>query len=230
MTIDRLPVARPRTSEEIGRLPPRPEIVASARARGVRDVVHFTTLTGALGILAAGAVMSRRRLPQNRYLEHVYRPNAEFRKDIAWLDYVNLSISRINDWMFESSERWHAAEANPWVVLSYDPEILGHPGVVFATTNNIYPACRRAEGVAGFERLFANEVRGRYDERHDRRKKRPEWTTDRQAEVLYPGELSCDHLQRIDVQVEETIDTVHGIKGGLNLDDFPVCYAPEVFE
>ena len=116
------------------------------------------------------------------------------------------------------------------LVLSFDPEILGHPGVVFATTNNIYPACKRAEGLAGFKRLFADQVHGRYDELHDRTNKRPEWPTDRQAEVLYPGELSCDHLQRIDVQVEATIDKVEGIKGGLNLDDVPVLYAPEVFE
>ena len=230
MTSDVLPDARPRTSEEFGHLPPRPEIVVSARELGVRDVLHFTTLTGALGILAAGAVKSRKRLPHDRYLEHVYRPNAAFRKDIAWLDYANLSISRINNWMFERSERWHATEGNPWVVLSFDPEILGHPGVVFATTNNIYPECRRAEGLVGFERLFADEVRGRYDETHDRSNKKPDWPTDRQAEVLYPGELSCKHLQRIDVQVEKTIDTVHGIKGGLNLDEVPVRYAPEVFE
>ena len=187
-------------------------------------------MTGVIGILAAGAVKSRKRLPHDRYLEHVYRPNAALRKDIEWLDYVNLSLTRINDWMFEHSERWHAAENNPWVVLSFDPEILGHPGVVFPTTNNFYSACRRAEGLAGFKRLFADQVRGRPGALHDRRNKRPDWPTDRQAEVLYPGELSCDHLQRIDVQIEATIDKVHGIQGGLNLDEVPVCYAPEVFE
>ena len=224
------PAAYPRTPEEVSHLPSRPEVTIAAKQRGVREVLHFTTVRGAIGVLASGALKSRERLEHDDYLEHVYKPNAPIRKDPAWLDYVSLSISRINDWMFESSERWHAAEDNPWVVLSFDPEILGHPGVVFATTNNIYPACKRAEGLAGFKRLFADQVHGRYDELHDRTNKRPEWPTDRQAEVLYPGELSCDHLQRIDVQVEATIDKVEGIKGGLNLDDVPVLYAPEVFE
>ena len=221
--------ARPRTSDEVARLPRCPEVVAAAEGRGISDVVHFTTTSGAVGVLAARAVKSRARLPADQYLEHVYRPNAEFRKDQAWLDYVNLSISRINDWMFDASTKWHAADDNPWVVLSFAPEILGHAGVIFTTTNNIYPACRRTEGLAGFSRLFADSVRGRYDELHNRRGKEPAWPTDRQAEVLYPGELSCNYLQRIDVQKEETEDSIHGMLGGLGL-SVPVRHAPEVFE
>ena len=128
----------------------------------------------------------------------------------------------------ENSERWHVAEDNPWVVLSFDPVILGHRGVVFATTNNIYPACRRAEGRDGFERLFADSVRGRYDQRHDRSGKQADWPTDRQAEVLYPGQVSCKYLQRVDVQWDETVDKIYGILAVLNL-DVPVYHAPEVF-
>ena len=75
--------------------------------RGVAQVVHFTTVSGLTGVLAAKAVKSRARLPTDKYLEHVYQPNSAIRKDRAWLDYVNLSISRINDWMFDSSTSWH---------------------------------------------------------------------------------------------------------------------------
>ena len=221
--------AHPRTSDDVARLPQCPEVVAVAEERGIRDVVHFTTTMGAIGALAAHAIKSRARLPADKYLEHVYRPNSEFRKDQAWLDYVNLSISRINDWMFDTSTKWHAADGNPWVVLSFVPQILGHAGVVFTTTNNIYPACLRAEGLAGFSRLFADSVRGRYGVLHDRIGKEPAWPTDRQAEVLYPGELSCTCLQRIDVQQEETEDLIHGMLGGLGL-SVSVRHAPEVFE
>ncbi len=221
--------AHPRTSEEISRLPDCPETLDEAQRIGVEDVVHFTTTKGAVGILAARAVKSRARLPQDQYLEHVYRPNADFRKDTEWLDYVNLSIQRINDWMFDTSTGWHATEDVSWVVLSFAPQILAHRGVVFTTTNNIYPACRRAEGLAGFSRMFADVVRGRYGSLHNRADKQSAWPTDRQAEVLYPGELSCDHLQRIDVQLEETVDTIHGALGGLNL-NLPVRHAPEVFQ
>lgn len=101
------PEARPRTPDELVDLLPRPEIVRAAEARGISDVVHFTTVSGAVGVLASRAVMSRKRLPEEEYLEHVYRPNSAIRKDQAWLDYVNLSITRINDWMFGTSVRWH---------------------------------------------------------------------------------------------------------------------------
>ena len=220
--------ARPRTLEAIEGLPDNPDVIAAARERGITQVVHFTTVKGAVGVLASGSLMSRSRLPEESYLEYVYRPNAQMRKDAAWLDYVNLSIERVNDWMFSTSTRWHAAEGNPWVVLSFDPVILGDPGVVFTTTNNIYPSCKRAEGLAGFSRMFDDVVLGRYNQRHERIAKELAWTTDRQAEILYPFALSCQHLQRIDVQVDETGDT---IKAALEIlgRNVPVCYAPEVF-
>ena len=223
--------ARPRTPEEIGSLPACPEVAEEAKLRRISQIVHFTTLSGALGVLASNAVKSRTRLPQDKYLQYVYKPNSEIRKDSAWLDYVNLSVERINDWMFGSSEYWHTGEDNPWVVLSFRPEILAHPGVVFTTTNNIYPACRRGEGLLGFNQLFADVVLGRYGERHERTDKLPPWPTDRQAEVLYPVELSCDYLQRINVQLEESIDSIHGILAGLGKDtEVPICFAPEVFQ
>jgi len=224
-----LPIeARPKTEKELAMQAERPDVVQAASERGVTEIVHFTTVQGAVGVFAAGAVKSRKRLPKEQYLEHVYRPNARIRKDQAWLDYINLSIQRINDWMFDTSKRWHADKANSWIVLCFDVGILAHPGVVFATTNNIYPACRRAEGIEGFSRLYAPVVFGRYDEEHTRQDKDTSWPTDRQAEVLYPGELSCDHLRRVDVQCAETDDTIHGTLRGLGL-TVPVRHAPEVF-
>ncbi|HSH60418.1 MAG TPA: DarT ssDNA thymidine ADP-ribosyltransferase family protein [Acidimicrobiales bacterium] len=230
MVISHRTPAQPRSSAEIATLLPCPEVVEAARRRGITEIVHFTTIQGAVGILASRRVKSRQRLPSDRYLEHVYRPNAKTRsRDAAWLDYVNLSISRINDWMFDTSERWHIADGVSWVVLSFTIEILGHPGVVFTSTNNIYPACRRGEGLDGFSRLFDDVVLGRYSTRHTRHGLSDYFTTDRQAEVLYPGELSIDHLQRIDVQVEEALYDIEGALGGLGL-QVPVRHAPEVFE
>lgn len=221
--------ARPRTADEIKRLPECPAVAVAAKRRGISQVVHFTTVNGVVGILATNAVKSRARLNEDQYLEHIYRPNADIRKDVAWLDYVNLSIERINDWMFQTSQRWHPASSNPWVVLSFHPRMLAHPGVVFATTNNIYPACNRAEGLIGFCGLFVDTIYGRYNKKHDRTGKLAAWPTDRQAEVLYPGELSCDQLQRIDVQQEDSLETIHGALGALGK-TVQACHAPEVFE
>ncbi len=211
-------------------LPPCPDVVTAAMTRGITQIVHFTTIHGAVGILASGALKSRHRLPREQYLEHVYRPNAQNRsRDAAWLDYVSLSISRINDWMFGTSERWHIADGVSWVVLSFMPDILSHPGVVFATTNNIYPACCRAEGLAGFNQLFDDPVIGRNSFAHSRSRLPDHFTTDRQAEVLYPGEVDVRYLQRIDVQTEDALDNVHGVVGALD-HNVPVRHAPEVFK
>ena len=228
MALTNTPEARPKSPQEIEQLPNCTEIVEVAKDRGISDIVHFTTQRGVIGILATNALKSRARLEDDKYLEHVYHPNVPVRKDPEWEDYVSLSITRINDWMFDSSNRWHIRDNNPWVVLSFSPEVLGHKGVVFTTTNNIYPSCRRKEGLVGFERLFGEKVRGRFDNIHIRGAKLANHPTDRQAEVLYPGELSCEYLQRIDVQLETTEEAIHGILAGL-MCDVPVRHAPEVF-
>ena len=220
--------ARPKTAPEIAKLPSRPDVLDAAKERGITDVVHFTTTNDVIGILASGVVQSRARVREDKYVEQVYTPNAPFRKDVKWLDYVNLSIQRINNWMFVTSEYRRRNEEVFWVVLSFRPEILSHPGVVFTTTNNIYLRCKRSEGLDGFSQMFSDPVIGWYGRRHVRAGKLESWTTDRQAEVLYPGELSIEHLQRIDVQTEEGLDIVNGLKDVLSV-NVPIHHAPEVF-
>ena len=172
---------------------------AVARSRGIDEILHYTSHKGVLGILASGAVKSRQRLDTDDYLEHIFHATCAVRKDIREFDYVNLSISRINNALFEiASEVWERNRDLGWAVLSFEPAILDHPGVLFSTTNNMYPAKRHGTGVDGLEALFAPRVAGRYgsimvrgDDLPDNR------PTDPQAEVLYPGELSTGFLQRI---------------------------------
>lgn len=177
--------------------------------RGIEEVLHFTTNRGLTGSLAEGAVLSRQRLPESKYLEHVYRPNASVRKDQAWLDYVNLSISRINTDFFEQSSRWHADRDVWWCAFSFDPVILSHEGVYFASTNNIYTSCQRAPGPDGLEALFAERVERWHGNVVEREDGMPgNWTTCLQAEVLYPGALSTDHLLRVYVATGPHADIV----------------------
>ncbi|MCX4856653.1 DarT ssDNA thymidine ADP-ribosyltransferase family protein [Streptomyces canus] len=201
------------------------------RTRGIAEVLHFTTNNGLLGILGTASVQSRKRLPEERYVEHILKFNCATRKDRPWLDYVNLSISRINDWMFDSSERWHEVDKVWWAALSFAPSILTDPGVYFTTTNNIYPAVRRGTGPDGLGALFAPEVRGRYSERIVRGVSYPpNWTTDRQAEVLYPAQLSLTELQRIYVREEHHADDISGWFASFpKTTPVPVVCAPEVF-
>ena len=221
--------ARPRTETEISDLSDCPTIIDAAEKRGITQVVHFTTVRGAVGVLAAKALKSRARVAEDEYLERVYQPNANSRRDQVWLDYVNLSIERINEWMFQTSTRWHADENSSWVVLSFQPRILAHPGIVFTTTNNIYPSCERAEGLSGFNGMFAGTVHGYYGQERNREGKLDAWPTDRQAEVLYLGAVSCAHLQRIDVRLEQSLETIDGAMGVLDA-RVPIRHAPEVFE
>lgn len=166
--------------------------------RRIREIVHFTTNKGLTGILAKGAVLSRKRLPEDEYLEYVFTPNAETRKDEAWLDHVNLSISRINTEYFDHSTRWHPDTDVWWCALAFDPTILSDNDVFFATTNNIYSSCQREPGPAGLEALFAERI----ERWTGNVAKREDWMPDNlptchQAEVLYPGQVALDRLLRV---------------------------------
>ncbi|MEU1485022.1 DarT ssDNA thymidine ADP-ribosyltransferase family protein [Streptomyces sp. NPDC005752] len=199
--------------------------------RGISEVLHFTTNLGLLGILGTSAVLSRKRLPLEKYVEHIYTPNCSTRKDRVWLDYVNLSVSRINGSMFDASERWHEVDNVWWAALSFEADVLGDPGVYFTTTNNIYPSVRRATGTDGLNALFAEVVSGRYSQPMARFAGQPaHWTTDRQAEVLYPGRLSLAKLQCIYVREEHHADDISGWFASFpSTYAVPVTCVPEVF-
>ena len=194
--------AGPQTREQVQGAPLCPEVVDAATERGITSIVHFTTINGLLGILASGAVKNRQDLRVDELVQYVYEPNAVDRHlDRRWHSYVNLSVTAINLRMFDFSCRGHPDAE--WVILEFGPEILGDPGVVFCTTNNIYPAALRREGLGGFEQLFAPSVDGRYGRPTKRTDEPPDRTTDPQAEVLYPFELSLIHLHTITARTDD---------------------------
>ena len=187
--------------------------------RGITEMLHFTTNRGIVGTLASRALSSRYRLPADKYLEHILhvnaanRPESEafFDKSQNWLDYVNLSISEINVRYFGVSQRWHVNRDVWWGILSFDPVIATHEGVVFATTNNSYDRCLRAGGSHGLEALFAPVIE----------RKSPKWSVNRgrrgvalptceQAEVLYPGAVPATYLRRLYVREEDHHDLASG--------------------
>lgn len=205
--------------------------------RGINEVLHFTTNTGFVGMLAVGLLLPRARLPKEKYLEHIYRPNVSYRKDPAWLDYVSLSITRINTQFFGASSRWHFREDVWWCVVSVDSTILNHPGVTFTTTNNIYSGNARAQGGEGLEVMFAPET-ARWEgcvvlRPPDTSENEP---TCEQAEVLYPGGISTKYLQAVYVATELHADIVgaqldllfSADPGGLTVP--PIKIRPDVFE
>lgn len=178
--------------------------------RAIKQVVHFTTNRGLIGILDSGFLKSREILPEDSRLEFIIKNNSATRKDVEWLSFVNLSITKVNHEFFNYCSKWHHDIF--WCVLSFSPEILTHDGVVFTTTNNIYPSVQRGRGESGFESIFADTVYGKYNTRISRSKSQPlNLPTDIQAEVLYPTKVDISFLQKIIVSCDDHADDVSGI-------------------
>ncbi|EMG6474262.1 DUF4433 domain-containing protein [Klebsiella oxytoca] len=186
--------------------------------RNIQEILHFTTNRGLLGTLVSKQLLSRCRLSDDKLLQHILYPNAVIRpeeseffdKEQNWIDFVNLSISEINKRYFDVSNRWHKDRNIWWSILSFDPEILNHPNVFFATTNNSYEHCMRSSGQIGFESLFKPSIRRKGTWQANRSNRPIHLTTCEQAEVLYPRSVSTDWLRRIYVIDDETHDIVGG--------------------
>lgn len=191
-----------------------------ARARGITEVLHFTTSKGLVGILASRRLLSRDALAESEYLEDIrYYNSASRLRDAAWTRYVNLSVTRINGDMLGYSEKWHEVDGVWWAVLAFDVEILDHPEVLFSTTNNVYPVTKRNPDGDGFDALFAQDVPwGKFgDTRHRSSSMSPSLTTCPQAEVLYPDAIKLDYLRSIYVRDAVHAGLVQGLIAAVNI-------------
>lgn len=205
--------------------------------RGIQEILHFTKgSSGLTGILHVHTVQSRFQLERDQRLGYIFEPNATFRKDVDWLDYVNLSISEINSAFFAASGNWHKEKGEWWVILSFAPVIAEHPGVFFTTTNNFYSGVTRAQGPDGFQASFANRILRwsdslRGDAVISRTAGTPDHlTTCEQAEILYPKEVSTDFLRRIYVRDGEDKDDTMAQLDILGHGVVEVVVAPERFK
>ena len=186
--------------------------------RGIGELLHFTTNRGLVGVLATGALRSRRGLNSDDYLKNVLHNNAinrpeeapDFDKKEDWLDFVNLSISAINTSYMGFSKRWEHNQKIWWCIMSFDPKPMEHEGVYFATTNNAYEHCLRRTGENGLSSLFGSPIRRKGAWTVHRGARANNLPTCQQAEVLYPGSLSVDFLRSIYVQSADDSDRVRG--------------------
>lgn len=199
--------------------------------RGISEVVHFTTNPGCLGTLYTKNLLSRARLQDDEMVRYLFEPNAELRRDQDYLDHISLTIDHINQPFFSiSADKWHRDDPIFWCILAFDPAVLAHEGVVFASTNNIYTSVRRGTGEEGLLRLFAERVT-LYNARTASRLAgmRRSYPTCEQAEALYPRSLSTDYLQRIYVRTgAEQSETVGFLKATFHR-DVDVVVAPDKF-
>ncbi|WP_025822354.1 DarT ssDNA thymidine ADP-ribosyltransferase family protein [Shewanella marina] len=180
-------------------------IIDEVNQRDITEVLHFTTNSGFLGMLAQSQVLPNSKLHKEDTLAFIFKQNSESRKEKnpKWLDYINLSVSKLNYEFFGYSQYIHRGVDMFWVVLSFSTEILEHEGVFFTTTNNIYPSCNRSQGYKGFVDMFNNPIEGKFQVKYYRSDEHlPSWTTCEQAEVLYPDGLSFEYLKKIYVPDE----------------------------
>jgi len=201
---------------------------ARAQARGVSEVMHYTSERGVMGSVMKGKLLSRKRVEEDADLAYIFEGIWE-RRDPEWIDHISLSVSRINLDLFERSRNnspdfW-------WAVLSFDPAILDEPDAWFTTTNNVYPVCERGQDEAGFEAMFRDRVPwGYYGSEYWRPGDHPEhWPTDRAAEVLFPGEIDLSHLRTLYVpgqQHKRLVDAWCEIYGR---DPLPIAIDPAAF-
>lgn len=200
------------------------------KQREIDEVLHFTTNRGIVGILATGYLASRAGLKDEQLLEHILHVNAKdrpeaselFDKSENWLDFVNLSISEINQHYFKVSKRWHIDKDVWWVILSFDSCIMNHEGVYFTTTNNSYQYCQRDKGRDGFESLFQDTVKRKPNWSVSRYSREKKLTTCQQAEVLYPKKISVEYLKKVYVNSEDNYDRVKGWLRQFNLTNVEV--------
>ncbi|MEO9602012.1 DarT ssDNA thymidine ADP-ribosyltransferase family protein [Paraglaciecola sp.] len=211
--------------------------------RGISEVLHFSTNRGVIGVLHSRHLLSRPLLNENAYLRHVLQLNASVRpeeseyfdKSEDWIRFINLSISEINKRFLDVSRKWHNNVDVWWCILAFDPLIMKHDGVRFATTNNGYDQCRRGQSEEGFDALFAPTIRRKASGYNGQpwsvsRQRRPNnLTTCEQAEVLYPEKLSLDYLRTVYVEEDEHHDVVMGWLRDFNYDNIDVVVKPEKF-
>lgn len=172
-------------------------VAQRAQERDVTEILHYTSHKGVQGSVMKWATLSRQRLEDDEDVAFVFQ-GVWPRRDPEWVDYISLSVSRINGDLYDKSRKHYPDWW--WAVMSFGLDILDHDGVWFTTTNNVYDdVCERGQGVDGFEALFKDCVAWGYcGSVTERRPSCPEhWPTDPQAEVLYPSELSLDFLQRV---------------------------------
>lgn len=215
---------------------------AEIAARGISEVLHFTTNCGVIGSLASGSLLSRPLLGEDAYLRHVLQLNSAVRPEEAalfdktedWLRFVNLSISEINSRFLDVSRRWHTNSDVWWCILSFSSDVMAHEGVWFATTNNSYDQCQRGNGETGFAALFAPLVRrkaaGYNGPWSVARGAREDFLpTCEQAEVLYPEKLSLDYLKTVYVEQEAHHDMVAGWLQDFDFSSVSVAVQPQKF-
>ena len=198
----------------------------AAARRDVRQLLHYTTQKGIHGTIASAALLSRAQLEEEEYLALI-REAVWPRRDAPWIDHISLSVTTINDTLFGQS-RAHFSHLW-WAVIAVSPAVLDDDGVVFTTTNNIFPSVKRGKGTAGFEAMFADEVVGRWGVVRTRGGLPDRSQPTAPPRVLYPQRIETGHIQAIYVMEPDHKNMILGWCAALDHPDIAVEVRPDAF-
>lgn len=150
------------------------------------------------------------RVKNDDFLLDYIRFNDESRLD-GRRDCINLSIQRINNFLFRRFKERFERSCDLWCILEINPAVAEKTDVVFTIANAASSYVKRygtKSGIEGLKAMFADSVNT--GKRTESRAGVPEnCPTSRQAEVLYPGKISTDDIHSIIVQNEEYGDRVN---------------------
>lgn len=209
-------------------------IADAIKSRGITEILHFTTNRGLLGSLRTWSLLPNSKLTNEDTLSFIFQQNSPERKEWnkKWLDYVNLSITKLNFEFFDFSKKVHKNSDIYWAILSFSPNILTHEGVIYTTTNNIYPSCLRGSDLVSFEKIFDLSVEGKFQRKIERSENHlPSWTTCEQSEVLYHGPLSLNYLNKIYVcDLESKHSVIAQIRALGVISSITIEICPEMFQ
>lgn len=212
-------------------------IAAEIARRGIKEIVHFTTNHGIVGMLDTGRLLSTKRLRSEQRLQYVAHMNSltraeeeeYFDKSEDWIDFVSFSLSEINVRYFNFSRQRARNSDLFWALLAFDPAAMEHDKAYFTTTNNSYEHCIREAGLSGFNAMFTPYIRRKGNWSAQRLTRPDHLATCEQAEILYPHGLSLDFLRKIYVMIDDDHDRVAAWLKQFNLSHISVEIAPAKF-
>ncbi len=170
-------------------------VYASATARGITRLCHFTPARNLFPLLNSGALVSTKRLQDD--VRSFYNPTDLQRLD-GFTDHVCCSVEYPNVWYLRKAKE-QAANYPDWVVLLMEASPLWEDGVGYCPRNASAGSGSLVRfDAAGFESMFAQATTGAYNRTYVRGPSHlSSCPTDNQAEVLIPGSIGLDRLQAI---------------------------------
>ena len=165
--------------------------------KGILKLVHVTRRDNLKSILRHG-IIPRQTLDKNK-IKYYY--NDKKRLD-DWLDAVCVSVTKLNPHLIKKFSHVYNLKRKDWFQILIKPLILTKIEAIFCETNaasSIYNDFREASKIKylktpnAFMRLFNKNTfnsRGIFP----RKNKKPNETTDNQAEICVLGKISPEHF------------------------------------